>query len=289
MVLNARLEEKAMRNGMESWFDCLNLSVPPSAHMPNYHYHDYIELLYALKTNAVVYLNGETYPFCDGDLIIINSNEPHDVSCLARSEYICVKFMPNVLYAGEQALFEYKYALPFLADDAHQKRFPCAEISHTEIGRLCAEISREQKQHGYAYELVIRADILKIFSWILRHWSEQGSLTFGTNIPDPIKKAILYMTAHYDTVTEAEVAAEVGLSYHYFSSNFKQAVGQSFKEFLNSVRLKEAEKLLLSTEKSMTEIAVEVGFATSSHFIANFKQKKGITPKQFKLRLSGNE
>ena len=53
--------------------------------------------------------------------------------------------------------------------------------------------------------------------------------------------------------------------------------------------MKEAEKLLLSSDKLMTEIAVDVGFTTSSHFISNFKRKKGITPKQFKQKVMEQE
>lgn len=287
--MDAKLEAKAMINGMESWFHCINLVVRGGMRPLSYHYHDYIELLYASEADAQVYINGQSYPFQNGDLIIINSNEPHDVVCAAESHYLCVKFMPNVLYAGDQAFFEYKYAMPFLFDDTHQRRFTRAEIQNTNIAQLCAEISAEQKSKGYAYELMIRANILKIFSWILRHWHEQGVFGLDQNIAEAFKKAILYITAHYETVTEREVAEVCGLSYHYFSSGFKQAVGQSFKEFLTSVRVKEAEKLLLSTDKLMTEIAVDVGFTTSSHFISNFKRKKGITPKQFKQKVMEQE
>ena len=281
------LEAKFILNGIESWIHCLDMKVGISKpdRKLSYHYHDYVEFLYSLESDGQVYINGKVYKFTDGDLIIINSNDMHDLIFSKASRYICVKFSPNILYADEQAYTEYKYAMPFLIDSIHQTVFSKEETEQSGIGKLCIEIIEEWKQMDYAYELVIRANILKIFSWILRYWKKNGITNMDKNLPDTIKKAIIYISDNYENVTESEAAKECGLSYNHFSSVFKEYMGQSFKHFLISVRLKKAERLLLTTDKSITEIAVETGFTTASHFIENFKRYKAMTPNKFRKTL----
>ena len=81
-------------------------------------------------------------------------------------------------------------------------------------------------------------------------------------------------------VTEADAASFVNLSYSYYSKLFRRVVGKNFNDYLTTVRINEAERLLLSTEQTITEIALATGFATSSHFIEKFRKIKNITPKQ---------
>lgn len=283
-------EETFKLNGLDSWIHCIYIEAKARGKKTadetiRYHYHNYVEFLYSLESDAIVYINGEKYSFKDGDLIIINSNDLHDLAFPGDSRYICVKFSPNILYADEQAFAEYKYAVPFLNDIPHQIIFDRTETEHSGIKDLCLEIMDEWNKKDYAFELAIRADILKIFTQILRYWKERGALSVDKNLPESIKKALVYITENYETVTERDAAGISGLSYNHFSNTFKSAMGQSFKSYLISVRIKAAERLLISTDKSMTEIAMETGFTTSSHFIANFKRYKGVTPKKFRINL----
>ena len=61
---------------------------------------------------------------------------------------------------------------------------------------------------------------------------------------------------------------------------------QSFTEYLNSYRLAKAEQLLSATDKSIVEISEELGFSTPSYFIQQFKSKKGVSPKQYRLKFT---
>lgn len=283
-------EETVIIDGVESWFECLVYEgtfddAKNAPLMPYFHYHDYIELLYSLETDAVMLVNDEKYDFKSGDMIIVNSNELHFVKYYGRYKYLCVKFLPNILYGNEQAVFEYKYALPFLSNGTRKRHFKAAELRKNNIDYLCHEIRSEWLSHEYTYEMIIRANILKIFSYILRRWKRNEMHEPDWKISDSVKKAILYITKNFDTATELSTAEYCGLSCHYFSRLFKKETGKTFKEFLLSVRMKEAEKLLLSTDKSITEIAMDTGYATASHFIADFKKRTGTTPKTFQHKM----
>ena len=92
-----------------------------------------------------------------------------------------------------------------------------------------------------------------------------------------------YVSENYSTATAKAAADYCNLSYSYFSRSFKRVMNQSFTEYLNYVRITKAEQLLSTTDKSISEIADEVGFSTASYFIEQFKKYKQKSPKQYRL------
>ena len=77
------------------------------------------------------------------------------------------------------------------------------------------------------------------------------------------------------------------LNPSYFSSKFKSVNGVGFKEYLNNVRIIRAEKLLLETDMSITEIAMKCGYETSNYFGDAFRRTNNCSPSQFR-RMNGN-
>ena len=60
-------------------------------------------------------------------------------------------------------------------------------------------------------------------------------------------------------------------------------VGTSFVELLLSERINAAKKLLLTTDMSITDIALDTGFSDSSYFIKKFRRSTGITPYKYRI------
>lgn len=275
-------------NGVKSWIHCLDCYQPGSpgvTKLYNYHYHDYIEFLYAIDADMTVWMSGVPYKMETGDLIVINSGEMHTLSFSQNSRYICVKFSPRVLYFDDNSLFEFKYVTPFLSDVNQQKIFKQSDFENVNIHALCTEILDEWNGRHVGFELSIRANILKIFTGIFRYWEKENVFHSGSVMTEPIKQALLYISEHLDVVTERDVAAFCGISYNHFSASFKKSIGRSFNDYVTLLRLNEAEKLIISSNKSITEIAYSCGFASTSHFIARFKAQKGVTPGQLRKRV----
>ena len=287
--MDIRAEQNFTIDGIKSWIHCLvtDSPKPSKSGKKAYHYHDYIELLYGLEDGATVWINGDGYPFDRGDLFLINSREPHTVSAPNKASHICVKFLPHILYADEQALLEFKYVIPFLSGNRHQKRFCAEELEAWQVGELMDEIIREWEEKRIGYELVIRAAILRLFAGILRYWHKESYGAPDLPLPDVVKNALAYLDVHYATATEQEVADACAISYNHFSRLFKRSLGRSFSDYLTQIRIREAEKLLIFTDKSITEIAMDVGFSSSSHFIARFREHRQIPPRQFRVKGRG--
>lgn len=97
-----------------------------------------------------------------------------------------------------------------------------------------------------------------------------------------LKTALEFMEASYNTpLTLEEMAQSVHMSPKYFCRFFKEMTHQTPLGYLNYYRIERACYELLSTNKSVTEIAYDSGFNNLSHFIRIFKRYKGTTPKQY--------
>jgi AraC-like DNA-binding protein len=86
-----------------------------------------------------------------------------------------------------------------------------------------------------------------------------------------------------------ELADEVGLSLKKLKEGFKQIYGDSVFSFLFNYKMEFARKLLETNTVNVNEVGLQVGYSTSSHFIAAFKKKFGITPKKYVQSLNQNK
>lgn len=100
-----------------------------------------------------------------------------------------------------------------------------------------------------------------------------------------IRKALLYIANNYSQpLTIASVAEIVGLSSNHFSALFQKSVGMKFHEYLCHIRVEESKTLLLTSDDSLSDIAIITGFPDQSYFCKVFKRIVGLTPGQFRSR-----
>lgn len=98
-----------------------------------------------------------------------------------------------------------------------------------------------------------------------------------------IRKALRFIGDNYTQHLElSRVAEYAGLSPSYFSTLFREVVGYSFREYLNRIRIEESKRLLLSTQYSLADIAVAMGFPDQSYYCKVFKKITGLTPSKFR-------
>lgn len=98
-----------------------------------------------------------------------------------------------------------------------------------------------------------------------------------------IMRATEYIQKHYnEDISLAFVAEYVGKSKNYFSTLFKQEVGISFVEYINNIRIREACRLLLTTDKLSYEIATDVGFCNYKYFSSVFRKQMNCSPDRYR-------
>lgn len=278
--MDFKREENYKLNGFDSWVHFLDFDVDKGDNT-EYHYHEYIEILYFKEGAGRIKINGATTDFTPFTLAVISSQRAHAVDILKPTKYICIKIMPDILSRGHFGN-DFSYVLPFVSETENGYFFSPEETASLEILPLIERISKEWTKMEYGFELAIKSAVLELFSKILRHLKSTNSLTKPESISPDMKKAIEYINQNFSTVTENQIAEFCHLSRNHFSFLFKKTFGKTYKDYLFDVKILQAEKMLLSTDKSITQIAFETGFSSASHFIDNFKSKNGITPAKFR-------
>lgn len=255
------------------------------------HYHKHIEFLYAhTDCDVGVWIAGKEVPLKTGDLVIINSNAAHTfINYAPTSEYICIKALPEMIYSAENSFFDVSYVTPFFGNSLVSfQRIQASDVEKTDIPSAFLQSLDEWRSRDYGYEISLKGLLLKIFLDVIRHNYSCGlyPISYGAQ-SDSLNTALIYrsveyINANYADVSEGTAAAAVGMSCSHYSRQFKLIMGKSFREYVNATRINAAERMLLTTDTPITDVALACGFATSSHFIECFKKKKHSTPRQYR-------
>ncbi|MBC7765594.1 MAG: helix-turn-helix transcriptional regulator [Hyphomonadaceae bacterium] len=263
-------------------------AVGPS-YATNTHWHYVIEILYVTSGCASLFINGEWNVFQKGEMVLIKAREAHAIFVEHQVSYIVVQFDISMLQATYTNINEGQYYLPFIRTDTPARCiFDAQSVRENDIPATIISTLAEFNNAQFGYELAIRSSIFKICLYILRAWRQELDWShheFSTSISvETLRSLLLYINQNYAEDIPLDCAAKLcNLSPSYFSREFKKATGKTFKQYINFIRISEAEKLLLSTDLSITEIALSAGYATSSYFIEQFKKKKGVSPYHYRL------
>lgn len=105
-----------------------------------------------------------------------------------------------------------------------------------------------------------------------------------------IAPAVHYVAQHYmDAITVDDLAAVCHLSTTHFRRVFRQILGHSPLDYVHMVRIDRACVLLYNHDHSVTEIGHQVGYATPSSFLRQFRRIHGSSPNQWRIRMRSEE
>ncbi|WP_411681856.1 response regulator [Clostridium thailandense] len=111
----------------------------------------------------------------------------------------------------------------------------------------------------------------------------QSSEDISSN-KDPIFKAVKYIKKNFNkNLTLESVSEFVHLNPQYFSRYFKNNTGVNFTEYVSKVRIKEGKKLLVSTNRSISSISLDLGYIDPAYFTKVFIKYEGISPHKYRL------
>lgn len=103
---------------------------------------------------------------------------------------------------------------------------------------------------------------------------------------DVATQAIAYMRVHYAEPINLDYMAEkCGLSTSYFSRKFKEQTGEKYIDVLTDIRVREAQRLLGTTDMPVAEIVEEVGYCDDKHFRRVFHKITGLNPLEYRKKL----
>lgn len=111
-----------------------------------------------------------------------------------------------------------------------------------------------------------------------------GTDSFNTRA----SRMALFMSRHFqDPLTVRDIAAVVNLHPNYAMSIFKEAFGVSLIEYLTQQRIAHAQQLLIMTDANISDVALDSGFQTLSHFYTAFQRLCRMPPGQYRASVLG--
>lgn len=242
------------------------------ASMNEEHYHSYNELYYLVDGDTKYFIAGDVYNIKKGDLVIIPAGVLHKTMYESgrQIERINVTFSDD--YISDASI--QSGIVPHIIRSKDFKFFP--------IEALLCEMEREYIAPDCYSPIMLRSHLSKLLVCICRLGTVSEPESSVSASDRPILNAARYITEHYgEELTLEGLAKQFAMSPGHFSKKFKNTTGFGLSKYITQVRIMNAEKLLLHTRLSVTEIAIRCGFSDPNYFASVFKAHKGIPPYRY--------
>lgn len=249
------------------------------------HWHSTVEIIMPLENSYTVTMNKTTYHLRENDIILIPPGELHELTPPETGFRLVLLFDLSSLnkFKGFTRLF----SLFSLSSLITPETMP--EIYEKER-EILLQVAEEYANDGDLSEPAILALLIQFFVLLVRNSTETVPTALPSTQPNKHREYVEkfsivfdYIEHHYtEDITLESTADQIGFSKFHFSRLFRQFTDTSFYDYLCARRIKAAETLLLDPNLSVTEIALQSGFASISTFNRVFKKFKQCTPTEFK-------
>ncbi len=238
------------------------------------HYHNYFEIYYMKKGSCCYFIDNKIYNVATHDIIVIPNGVIHNATYQDYDyERLLLQFdnefINTELFSMLQNLLKQHIYRPG---------------NYKEIEEILDKIEFEYKKNDMVSEELIKCHLTELFSYIIRNES-----CYMTNDEQNnnlvIEDIIIYINKNFSSQLTLDTMSEkTGFSKFYFSKFFKKSTGLGYKEYLLMIRMKEAKKLLSSTNETISNIAFLCGFNDSNYFSTIFKKTNSISPNTYRKK-----
>ena len=246
------------------------------------HYHDEFEFILVLSGSITARVDEFDYAVKAGETLFVNSGVPHSTYAAEPYDYLLLQFREkDFIHSEAQKILKYSTRLSNLQEASARI------ISSPELALTIKEMFSEKKKGDVAYDFYIKGGIYKTLGYLYREGIIMNAEeAFRTKEVEKITPVLSYINTHYnEDITLEYVSAMLGFDSSYFCRIFKAAVGATFTEYLNFVRIYRAERLLSKTQMTILEISEAVGFSSVSYFNRIFKKYRSFSPRYYRTAL----
>lgn len=256
-------------------------------HFPK-HRHNFVEVIYMCKGSTTHVIDGNTVVLEEGDLLFLNQNAVQEI-------------MP----AGEGDIAVNFIILPQFFDTAFQMIGADENLLRDFlVGSLCEDSRRTSYLYFHVADVLPVQNLIENMVWSLlnNQWNKRSSnqLTMGLlflHLINHIEKmetggksyhqefevAVLnYVETHYREGSLSELSELMGYNLYWLSREIKKRTGKTYKELVQTKRMNQAAYMLTNSRVPVAEIIQMVGYDNSSYFHRKFKERFGVSPKEYR-------
>ncbi|MBO4954082.1 MAG: helix-turn-helix transcriptional regulator [Clostridia bacterium] len=232
------------------------------------HFHNKVELVYCFEGKVIKRLGDSTYTLHSGDALIIFPNIVHETLLTTDEEK--VSSLSVVCKTGF-----FSGLLPdFATKRPANPVIPADKISQKVLGAFQKILSAKNSAEVLGWTLVALSDLVHQLE--LEPIKNQDGFSLAPRM-------IEYINENYQKPLSINYLAKAfGYSASYITHVFCEQLKVPFRSYLTAVRSEHAADLILSTSKSLSEIAFEAGFNSLNTFCRCFKNRYNMTPSEYK-------
>lgn len=246
------------------------------------HFHSEFELISIIRGGLTIHIDDLVFKCCAGDVLLINTNVPH-LSFYDECVFNKLQFSAKGHSSLTLATIKKFVSRTIMSEPAHI--FKAGDAYTTEIAEVTERMINENIQKNKYYDISI-ATLLSYLSVLL---DRTGATDFYADNTETVSFVNKYMDVfkyieenYQNKITLKEISNVANVSQKHFCRMFKNALDASFTQYLISVRLFNAAKLLLTTDDSIINISEKCGFGSISHFNHKFKEFYNFSPKEYR-------
>lgn len=258
---------------------------PRNFHQPP-HTQDFFEMKYLVQGSGTVYAGNRAYFLKESDICLVAPNTLHSCGIFPeQASMINLVIPPSSLQTVFPRLLQFPNEIrSFFQASAENPILYFHTDFDSEIRKLVQDIYdyyRNNKTFSLIGNLSSEANLERIFLIILQKYGTESPGNHASSAKR-IEKMMEYIQENLSDVTFSDVASHFHFSESYTSRYIKKQTGQTFSTVVRILRIKEAARLLSTTDFSVDQIAQQVGYAGRTSFYENFKELFGMTPAEFR-------
>lgn len=242
--------------------------------MSDAHFHNFYEVYFLVSGKCRFSVENHIYDINKNDMLIIPPGQVHMANdYFGMSSRIIIHFPKAYIDAPfKKSLNEFR-----------QNNY-YAPKNPEYIARLLERINSERKKNDSISPFMARSHLMLLLGYITRNESlldnSKSSSLPSIKLTEELMNYVIN-NCHKD-ISLQDLADKFGYNANYISTLFKKNSGVNFKNFLILHRVKNAEYMLTTTDKSIIEIADTCGFNDSNYFSTIFKKIHGMSPREYR-------
>lgn len=259
-------------------------------HFPK-HRHNYVEVIYMCQGSTSHIIDGDQVTLEEGDLLFLNQNAVQEI-LPAKEEDIAVNFiiLPEFFNTAFSMMGE---------EDNLLKEFL--------VGSLCGKNDVTSYLYFHVADILPIQNLVENMVWtifydlsnirscnqitmgllLLQLLNYMDKMETGSSRSDKELTGVVlsYVEEHYKNGSLSELADMMGYDVYWLSREIKKRTGKTYKELLQAKRMNQALYLLGSSTLPILDIIESVGYDNTSYFYRKFKEKYGMSPKEYREKM----
>ena len=252
------------------------------------HSHEFSEIVFIIGGQGRHITGEDSYELSVGDTFVIGGDRPHDYLNMNNLRLI------NVLFDGSELPMSFSdlnslpgYHALFMLEPAWRKRhmfnsrLQLSPVELVEAMRLVDRLEAELSDRKSGFGVMATTTLLQLFTFLSRCYSHSKDPHSKSLLK--IAEAISHIERNYaDPLTIDELTEISGMSRRNFIRTFESAMNCAPIKYLIGLRIRHACRLLQQTDRSITDIAMSVGFNDSNYFSRQFRAHIGSNPRDYR-------